>query len=202
MNSQVFGTKFSGSRNEGSTATVQETQPQGSRLCEAESINTYFGRSHRCENVLINDFIVHEVPATIYLVNGYQEHAVIRDHDGKVIITINPSASNLIYKHGISTIERDKSSKAVSRAQEAVAKLKELKIFQHTIGPCAPLEQWWLDDLIRNRCHVNLVTIGGYPEHGIITDYDSEVVVFVRYDGDDPRIIYKHFLSTISMKRK
>lgn len=44
------------------------------------------------------------VPATIYLMNGFQIRGVITGYDSFVVVLVTDGKQQMIYKHGISTI--------------------------------------------------------------------------------------------------
>ena len=55
------------------------------------------------------------VPATIYLMNGFQMRGVITGYDSFVVVLVTDGKQQMIYKHSISTVAPIRPLKAAMR---------------------------------------------------------------------------------------
>lgn len=193
MNSKIHGACGAHARLEnlvisGSTPGIPVTPEHSKSAAPHEELLN----PHRIEDDFLDSLIANQSPTIIFTINKYQEHVLLHGYDDKVIVARHATADllKLIYKHAISTIQRD-------------SKPARLKITSNNASShfeSNHLEMLWLDKAIRTRCEVTLTITSGYQERGIIVGYDEGVISFVREKGDLPNIMYKHAISTITMK--
>ena len=155
------------------------------------------------ENALIDKYISLQSPLKIFAANGWQEHGKIRAHDDKVIAVVHDPVDGicLMYKHALSTIEVEHCQRPLVINSDNFDFSKVLSDLQ----PTSPIsnnfvEEHWLSKFIQSHSSVALIAANGYQEHGIILAHDEKVIVFIRYKGDSPKIMYKSTISTISMR--
>lgn len=157
---------------------------------------------HRYEISMIDSYIQSQSLVKIFTSNGFQEKGKIRAHDPKVLVLVHDPHDGIciMYKQALSTIEKCAKTRPAAVENE---NFDFEAILPDSYSPSIineNIEEHWLSKFINSHSHVTLVTIGGYQEHGIILAHDENVIVFIRYKGDSPNVIYKNALSTIYMK--
>ena len=56
------------------------------------------------QEVILKELMEEQVPATFYLMNGFQIRGILTAHDSFVIVVVTEGKQNMFYKHAISTI--------------------------------------------------------------------------------------------------
>lgn len=64
---------------------------------------------------LLDEIVEGKVPATIYLMNGFQLRGIILDHDDAVIVIEQEGKHQMIYKHAVSTVVPLRPLKSVNK---------------------------------------------------------------------------------------
>ena len=61
-------------------------------------------KTHNLQDAFLNQLRRERTNITVFLVNGFQMHGVIRAYDGFTVVLDSDGRQQLIYKHAISTI--------------------------------------------------------------------------------------------------
>ena len=61
-------------------------------------------KTQNLQDAFLNQFRRERTNITVFLVNGFQMHGVIRAYDGFTVVLDSDGRQQLIYKHAISTI--------------------------------------------------------------------------------------------------
>ena len=61
-------------------------------------------KTQNLQDAFLNQLRREKVSLTVFLVNGFQMHGVIRAYDGFTVVLDCDGRQNVIYKHAISTI--------------------------------------------------------------------------------------------------
>ncbi len=61
-------------------------------------------KTQNIQDTFLNRLRRDKLPLTVFLVNGFQMHGVIRCYDGFTVVLDSDGKQQLIYKHAISTI--------------------------------------------------------------------------------------------------
>ena len=61
-------------------------------------------KTQNLQDAFLNQLRREKVSLTVFLVNGFQMHGVIRAYDGFTVVLDSDGKQQLIYKHAISTI--------------------------------------------------------------------------------------------------
>ena len=61
-------------------------------------------KTQNLQDAFLNQLRREKVNLTVFLVNGFQMHGVIRSYDGFTVVLDSDGRQQLIYKHAISTI--------------------------------------------------------------------------------------------------
>ena len=67
------------------------------------------------QDELLDEIVEGKVPATIYLMNGFQLRGIILDHDDAVIVIEQEGKHQMIYKHAVSTVVPIRPFKSVNK---------------------------------------------------------------------------------------
>jgi len=67
------------------------------------------------QDELLDEIVEGKVPATIYLMNGFQLRGIILDHDDAVIVIEQEGKHQMIYKHAVSTVVPLRPLKSVNK---------------------------------------------------------------------------------------
>jgi host factor-I protein len=123
-------------------------------------------------------------PGTIYLVKGVKLQGVITWFDAFSLLLRRESASQLIYKHAISTI-------MPLRAPEI-----DLTEFVKAAGGArASLQDAFLASAARERAAMTLFLVNGVMLQGQVVGFDQFCVMLER--DEQLQLIYKHAISTL-----
>lgn len=66
--------------------------------------STKDAKTQNLQDAFLNQLRREKVNLTVFLVNGFQMHGVIRAYDGFTVVLDSDGRQQLIYKHAISTI--------------------------------------------------------------------------------------------------
>ena len=122
---------------------------------------------------------------TLFLVKGVKLQGVVTWFDAFSLLLRRDGASQLVYKHSISTIlpaERPKDLVASSEAQAAQ-------------GGRAVLQDLFLTAAARDHENMTVFLVNGVMLQGSIAAFDQFVLLLER--GDQIQLIYKHAVSTL-----
>ena len=61
-------------------------------------------KTHNLQDVFLNQLRRDRLSVTVFLMNGFQMHGIIRSFDGFTVVLDTDGKQQLIYKHAISTI--------------------------------------------------------------------------------------------------
>lgn len=61
-------------------------------------------KTQNLQDVFLNQLRKEKVNTTVFLMNGFQMHGIIRSYDGFTVVLDTDGKQQLIYKHAISTI--------------------------------------------------------------------------------------------------
>ena len=61
-------------------------------------------KTQNLQDAFLNQLRREKINLTVFLVNGFQMHGVIRAYDGFTVVLDSDGRQQLIYKHAISTI--------------------------------------------------------------------------------------------------
>lgn len=198
MNSKIYGACAHqvAPIDSGSTPNVSITS-EHTELPTPQAIP--FNR-HWVEDEWLGSLIKEQAPATIFTINKYQEHVLIHAYDNQTILAtsrINGSAK-LIYKHAVSTIGRIQLPNGKTVVQptnpQFISNFSELDRYSTS------LEKLFLDKLIADCIEVSIALTSGFQTSGLITGYDEGVIECFLDGVSESSIMYKHVISTITIK--
>ncbi len=61
-------------------------------------------KTQNLQDIFLNQLRREKISVTMFLMNGFQMHGVIRGYDGFTVVLDTEGKQQLIYKHAISTI--------------------------------------------------------------------------------------------------
>jgi len=122
-----------------------------------------------------------KLPVTIFLVKGVKLQGVITWFDSFSLLLRREGASQLVYKHGISTIMPSEPP------PDLVATVTE---------PAKPqLQDRFLGAGVREQVRMTLFLVNGVMLQGIVTGFDQFSLALER--GGQVQLVYKHAISTL-----
>jgi host factor-I protein len=124
-----------------------------------------------------------KLPVTIFLVKGVKLQGVITWFDAFSLLLRREGASQLVYKHSISTIMPGEPP-ADFVATSAVDK-----------GAKAGLQDLFLAAAARDSARITLFLVNGVMLQGSVTGFDQFSLVLER--GGQIQLVYKHAISTL-----
>jgi len=123
---------------------------------------------------------------TIFLVKGVKLQGVVTWFDAFSLLLRRDGASQLVYKHSISTIMPAERPKGLVVGQSD----------GHTgQGARAALQDLFLTAAARDRENMTVFLVNGVMLHGAVAAFDQFVLLLER--GDHIQLIYKHAVSTL-----
>jgi len=140
-------------------------------------------RSLSLQDHFLNSVRRAKLPLTIFLVKGVKLQGVITWFDAFSLLLRREGASQLVYKHSISTImpgERPADLVVTSTAVD---------------GPKATLQDLFLAAATREQEHMTLFLVNGVMLQGMVTGFDQFSLVLER--GGQLQLVYKHAISTL-----
>ena len=127
-----------------------------------------------------------KLPVTIFLVKGVKLQGVVTWFDAFSLLLRREGASQLVYKHSISTIM------PAEAPPDFVASLPEGELGQ---GGKAALQDLFLAAASRDKERMTLFPVNGVMLQGHITAFDQFSLMLER--GGQVQLVYKHALSTL-----
>jgi host factor-I protein len=124
-----------------------------------------------------------KLPLTIFLVKGVKLQGVITWFDSFSLLLRREGASQLVYKHSISTIMPSEPPSDFVPSQPP------------TDGAKAALQDKFLAAAARDGERMTLFLVNGVMLQGTVTGFDQFSLVLER--GGQMQLVYKHALSTL-----
>lgn len=140
-------------------------------------------RSLSLQDHFLNSLRRGKVPVTIFLVKGVKLQGVITWFDAFSLLLRREGASQLVYKHSISTIMPPEPP------TDFVATVAPVD------GAKASLQDLFLAAAAREHERMTLFLINGVMLQGSVTGFDQFSLVLER--GGQIQLIYKHAISTL-----
>ena len=125
-----------------------------------------------------------KLPVTIFLVKGVKLQGQITWFDAFSLLLRREGASQLVYKHSISTIMP--SEPPPDLVQEAPAT---------AVGAKAALQDLFLNAAARDHERMTLFLVNGVMLQGTVTAYDQFSLMLER--SGQVQLVYKHAISTL-----
>lgn len=124
-----------------------------------------------------------KLPVTIFLVKGVKLQGVVTWFDAFSLLLRREGASQLVYKHSISTIMPAEPPRDFTATQPKVD------------GSKAALQDLFLAAAAREEERITLFLINGVMLQGSVTGFDQFSLVLER--GGQVQLVYKHAISTL-----
>ena len=124
-----------------------------------------------------------KLPVTIFLVKGVKLQGVVTWFDAFSLLLRREGASQLVYKHSISTIMPAEPPQDFTATQPKVD------------GGKAVLQDLFLAAAAREEKRITLFLINGVMLQGSVTGFDQFSLVLER--GGQVQLVYKHAISTL-----
>ena len=140
-------------------------------------------RSLSLQDHFLNSVRRSKLPVTIFLVKGVKLQGVITWFDAFSLLLRRDGASQLVYKHSISTI----------MPPEPPAGFVPTIASEH--GAKAALQDVFLAAATRDAERMTLFLVNGVMLQGTVTGFDQFSLVLER--GGQIQLVYKHALSTL-----
>jgi host factor-I protein len=141
------------------------------------------GRSLSLQDHFLNGLRRAKLPVTIFLVKGVKLQGVITSFDPFSLMLRREGASQLVYKHSISTIMPTEPLPdlvpATARPEAAKTQLQDL----------------FLTAAAREQERMTLFLINGVMLQGMVAGFDQFSLVLER--GGQVQLVYKHAISTL-----
>jgi host factor-I protein len=140
-------------------------------------------RSLSLQDHFLNSVRRAKLPVTIFLVKGVKLQGVITWFDSFSLLLRREGASQLVYKHSISTIMPSEPPADFVATQPPAG------------GAKAALQDVFLAAAARDAERMTLFLVNGVMLQGQITGFDQFCVVLER--GGQMQLVYKHAISTL-----
>ncbi|HKX92244.1 MAG TPA: RNA chaperone Hfq [Sphingomicrobium sp.] len=124
-----------------------------------------------------------KLPVTIFLVKGVKLQGVVTWFDAFSLLLRREGASQLVYKHSISTIMPGEPPPAFVASSPAAN------------GGKATLQDLFLSAAVRDQERMTLFLVNGVMLQGSVTAFDQFSLLLER--GGHVQLVYKHALSTL-----
>jgi host factor-I protein len=124
-----------------------------------------------------------KLPVTIFLVKGVKLQGVITWFDSFSLLLRRDSASQLVYKHSVSTI------------MPAEPPPGFVATYPPADGAKAALQDVFLVAAVRDAERITLFLVNGVMLQGAVTGFDQFSLVLER--GGQIQLVYKHAISTL-----
>jgi host factor-I protein len=138
-------------------------------------------RSLSLQDHFLNSVRRAKLPVTIFLVKGVKLQGVITWFDSFSLLLRREGASQLVYKHAISTIMPSEPP------PDLVATTAE--------GPKAQLQDLFLSAAAREHERMTLFLVNGVMLQGAVAGFDQFSLILER--GGQVQLVYKHAISTL-----
>jgi host factor-I protein len=139
-------------------------------------------RSLSLQDHFLNSVRRAKLPVTIFLVKGVKLQGVITWFDAFSLLLRREGASQLVYKHAISTIMPGEA-------------LPDLVPTQKNNAGKAQLQDLFLAAAARENERMTLFLVNGVMLQGSVTGFDQFSLVLER--GGQVQLVYKHAISTL-----
>ena len=140
-------------------------------------------RSLSLQDHFLNSVRRARIPVTIFLVKGVKLQGIVTWFDAFSLLLRREGASQLVYKHSISTIMPAETPADFVSAIPTVD------------GGKAALQDLFLAAAARDEERMTLFLVNGVMLQGTITGFDQFSLVLER--GGQIQLVYKHALSTL-----
>lgn len=140
-------------------------------------------RSLSLQDHFLNAIRRSKLPVTIFLVKGVKLQGVVTWFDAFSLLLRREGASQLVYKHSISTIMPGSPPADFVASSAAVD------------GPKAALQDLFLSAATRDNERMTLFLVNGVMLQGNVTGFDQFSLVLER--GGQIQLVYKHAISTL-----
>jgi host factor-I protein len=140
-------------------------------------------RSLSLQDHFLNSVRRAKLPVTIFLVKGVKLQGVITWFDAFSLLLRREGASQLVYKHSISTIMPTDAPPDFVPTTAAID------------GTKASLQDLFLGAAVRDTERMTLFLVNGVMLQGSVTGFDQFSVVLER--GGQVQLVYKHAISTL-----
>src|SRR4051812_10857342 len=140
-------------------------------------------RSLSLQDHFLNAIRRAKLPVTIFLVKGVKLQGVVTWFDAFSLLLRREGASQLVYKHSISTIMPNEPPAGFVATHAAVD------------GPKAALQDLFLAAAARDSERMTLFLVNGVMLQGAVTGFDQFSLVLER--GGQIQLVYKHAISTL-----
>jgi host factor-I protein len=140
-------------------------------------------RSLSLQDHFLNSIRRAKLPVTIFLVKGVKLQGVVTWFDSFSILLRREGASQLVYKHSISTIMPAEPPTDFVATNPAID------------GAKAALQDLFLAAAARDQERMTLFLVNGVMLQGAVTGFDQFSVVLER--GGQVQLVYKHAISTL-----
>lgn len=67
------------------------------------------------QDAILQEMLAEKIPATLYLMNGFQMRGIITGYDSCVLVLVTDGKQQMLYKHSISTIAPIRPLRAITR---------------------------------------------------------------------------------------
>ena len=145
------------------------------------------GRALSLQDHFLNSIRRAKLPVTIFLVKGVKLQGVVTWFDAFSLLLRREGASQLVYKHSISTIMPSEPPPDFLATHPKVD------------GGKAALQDLFLAAAAREQERVTLFLINGVMLQGSVTGFDQFSLVLER--GGQIQLVYKHAISTLQPGR-
>ena len=140
-------------------------------------------RSLSLQDHFLNSVRRAKLPVTVFLVKGVKLQGVVTWFDAFSLLLRRDGASQLVYKHSVSTImPAEIPPDFVSTASDAG-------------GAKASLQDQFLAAAAREKERMTLFLVNGVMLQGAVTGFDQFSVLLER--GGQVQLVYKHAISTL-----
>ena len=145
-------------------------------------------RSLSLQDHFLNSVRREKVPVTIFLMKGVKLQGIVTWFDAFSLLLRRDGASQLVYKHSISTIMPAKPPESFVPKEPSV-----------DVGSRAVLQDLFLSAAARDRENMTLFLVNGVMLQGAVAAFDQFSVLLER--GGQIQLVYKHSISTLQPDR-
>lgn len=145
-------------------------------------------RSLSLQDHFLNSVRKEKVPVTIFLMKGVKLQGIVTWFDAFSLLLRRDGASQLVYKHSISTIMPAKPPEGFVPKEPSV-----------DVGSRAVLQDLFLSAAARDRENMTLFLVNGVMLQGAVAAFDQFSVLLER--GGQIQLVYKHSISTLQPER-
>ena len=141
-------------------------------------------RSLSLQDHFLNSVRREKVPVTIFLMKGVKLQGIVTWFDAFSLLLRRDGASQLVYKHSISTIMPGKVPEGFVPNEPKV-----------DVGSRAVLQDLFLSAAARDHENMTLFLVNGVMLQGAVAAFDQFSVLLER--GGQIQLVYKHSISTL-----